>query len=101
MYFTRTTANNFLERSRSDNPIRRKLRVKKIEAGEKLVSVDVSFSELNAFQAGGIITAAGPKRPAVQMPDEYLPPNKILFLQNLPETVTKDQLTLLFSQFVY
>lgn len=38
------------------------------------------------------------RRPNVQMPDEYLPPNKILFLQNLPETVTKDQLTALFSQ---
>ena len=34
------------------------------------------------------------------MPDEYLPPNKILFLQNLPETVSKDQLTALFSQCV-
>jgi len=33
------------------------------------------------------------------MPDEYLPPNKILFLQNLPENVTKDQLTALFSQY--
>jgi len=32
------------------------------------------------------------------MPDEYLPPNKILFLQNLPESVTKDQLMALFSQ---
>jgi RNA recognition motif-containing protein len=32
------------------------------------------------------------------MPDEYLPPNKILFLQNLPESVTKDQLLTLFSQ---
>jgi hypothetical protein len=38
------------------------------------------------------------KRPNVQMPDEYLPPNKILFLQNLPESVTKDQLMALFSQ---
>lgn len=38
------------------------------------------------------------RRPNVQMPDEYLPPNKILFLQNLPETVTKDQLNALFSQ---
>lgn len=38
------------------------------------------------------------KRPNVQMPDEYLPPNKILFLQNLPETVTKEQLNALFSQ---
>lgn len=34
------------------------------------------------------------------MPDEYLPPNKILFLQNLPENVTKDQLMALFSQCV-
>ena len=33
------------------------------------------------------------------MPDEYLPPNKILFLQNLPESVTKDQLNALFSQY--
>ena len=40
------------------------------------------------------------KRPNVQMPDEYLPPNKILFLQNLPENVTKDQLMALFSQCV-
>ena len=35
------------------------------------------------------------------MPDEYLPPNKILFLQNLPENVTKDQLLVLFSQLRY
>lgn len=34
------------------------------------------------------------------MPDEYLPPNKILFLQNLPDNVTKDQLMALFSQCV-
>ena len=47
----------------------------------------------------GIGAAPVAKRPNVQMPDEYLPPNKILFLQNLPETVTKDQLTALFSQF--
>jgi hypothetical protein len=39
------------------------------------------------------------RRPNVQMPDEYLPPNKILFLQNLPETVTKDQLNALFTQY--
>jgi U2 small nuclear ribonucleoprotein B'' len=44
-------------------------------------------------------TVAAPRRPAVQMPDEYLPPNKILFLQNLPESVSKDQLMALFSQY--
>ena len=50
------------------------------------------------------VDGAGPvpvsRRPNVMMPDEYLPPNKILFLQNLPETVTKDQLMGLFSQCV-
>jgi RNA recognition motif-containing protein len=48
----------------------------------------------------GAAAAPAPKRPNVQMPDEYLPPNKILFLQNLPESVTKDQLMALFSQYV-
>jgi len=43
---------------------------------------------------------SAPRRPAVQMPDEYLPPNKILFLQNLPESVSKDQLMALFSQSI-
>ncbi|KAF8968345.1 hypothetical protein BDZ97DRAFT_1800089 [Flammula alnicola] len=40
-----------------------------------------------------------PKTAQFQMPDEYLPPNKILFLQNLPESVTKEQLVALFSQY--
>ena len=48
----------------------------------------------------GTSAAPAPRRPAIQMPDEYLPPNKILFLQNLPESVTKEQLTSLFSQCV-
>jgi RNA recognition motif-containing protein len=47
----------------------------------------------------GAAAIPAPKRPNVQMPDEYLPPNKILFLQNLPESVTKDQLMSLFSQY--
>ena len=48
----------------------------------------------------GAAALPAPRRPNVQMPDEYLPPNKILFLQNLPESVTKEQLTGLFSQCV-
>ena len=47
----------------------------------------------------GAAAPAAPKRPNVQMPDEYLPPNKILFLQNLPETSTKEQLQTLFNQY--
>jgi len=55
---------------------------------------------LQSGAVDGVASAPAPKRPNVQMPDEYLPPNKILFLQNLPENVTKDQLMALFSQYV-
>ncbi|KAJ1307900.1 hypothetical protein OPQ81_001978 [Rhizoctonia solani] len=43
--------------------------------------------------------ATAPRRPVVQMPDEYLPPNKILFLQNLPTDVRQEQLLALFGQY--
>ncbi|KAI0640251.1 hypothetical protein C8Q77DRAFT_1085563 [Trametes polyzona] len=68
--------------TRYTNPIKRKYRQKRLAA-----------------EMDGGATAPAAKRPNVQMPDEYLPPNKILFLQNLPENVTKDQLMALFSQY--
>lgn len=50
--------------------------------------------------AAGEGTAAAPKRSnIVQMPDEYLPPNKILFIQNLPETITKEDLENIFKAY--
>ena len=33
------------------------------------------------------------------MPDEYLPPNRILFVQNLPDDYDKDVLTSIFNRF--
>lgn len=33
------------------------------------------------------------------MPDEYLPPNKILFVQNLPDDYDIDSLTDIFARF--
>lgn len=33
------------------------------------------------------------------VPDEYLPPNKILFLRELPEDYGKDALTAIFRRF--
>lgn len=35
------------------------------------------------------------------MPDEYLPPNKILFVQNLPDDTTKETLEILFRPYVF
>ncbi|KAI0348321.1 RNA-binding domain-containing protein [Trametopsis cervina] len=68
--------------TRYTNPLKTKFRQKRLAA-----EVD----------GGSALPTA--KRPNVQMPDEYLPPNKILFLQNLPDSVTKDQLMALFSQY--
>ncbi|KAG6812719.1 hypothetical protein H0H92_001080 [Tricholoma furcatifolium] len=68
--------------TRYSNPLKQKLRAKRMAA-----------------DMDGAAAMPAAKRPNVQMPDEYLPPNKILFLQNLPENVTKDQLIALFSQY--
>jgi len=68
--------------TRYTNPLKQKFRAKRL-----------------ASEVDGAAALPAPKRPAVQMPDEYLPPNKILFLQNLPESVTKDQLLTLFAQY--
>jgi len=40
-----------------------------------------------------------PKTGAAVIPDEFVPPNKVLFVQNLPKDVTVDVLTGIFSQF--
>ncbi|KAF5384026.1 hypothetical protein D9757_006943 [Collybiopsis confluens] len=69
-------------KTRYTNPLKQKFKTKRMAA-----------------EVEGVVSAPAPKRPNVQMPDEYLPPNKILFLQNLPESVTKDQLLALFNQF--
>ncbi|KAK5121390.1 hypothetical protein LTR85_005222 [Meristemomyces frigidus] len=42
---------------------------------------------------------AKPAQPAGVVPDEYLPPNKVLFLRELPEDYGKDGLTVIFSRF--
>lgn len=43
--------------------------------------------------------AVSQARRIVQMPDEYLPPNKILFVQNLPDDTTKESLEALFRPY--
>jgi U2 small nuclear ribonucleoprotein B'' len=50
----------------------------------------------NARGAGLKATGSGT---AAVVPDEYLPPNRILFVQNLPDEYDKDALTSIFSRF--
>ena len=47
---------------------------------------------------GAGLKSSNPAAGAI-IPEEYLPPNKILFVQNIPEDVSVDQLTTIFGVF--
>ncbi|WRT66725.1 uncharacterized protein IL334_003688 [Kwoniella shivajii] len=64
------------KRKRRNNPLRQKAQAK-----------------LKAEETG----AAPLKKQRLQMPDEYLPPNSVLFIQNLPEGTTADDLREVFE----
>ncbi|KAN0060293.1 hypothetical protein ACQY0O_007622 [Thecaphora frezii] len=78
--------------ARRSNPLRRK------ELEKKIREKRAAAGELDAATEA----AAGPmaaRRPGQEMPDEYLPPNRILFLQNIPDGVGKGELESLFSVY--
>lgn len=51
-------------------------------------------------ESGTALATTAAARRIVQMPDEYLPPNPILFVQNLPDEITKEGLEKLFAPCV-
>lgn len=58
---------------------------------------DVNARPIKATRGAGLkSTNAGA---AAVIPDEYLPPNKILFVQNLPDEYDVEALTALFGRF--
>lgn len=67
--------------------LEKKIRAKRAAAGEIAEPEKASNSAAN-------------KRAQQEMPDEYLPPNKMLFLQNIPDGVGKGELESLFSAYV-
>lgn len=52
-----------------------------------------------AKAARGVGLKATGQGPAAVIPDEYLPPNRILFVQNLPEGFGTDELNGIFARF--
>ncbi|BEI86273.1 hypothetical protein CcaverHIS002_0605600 [Cutaneotrichosporon cavernicola] len=50
-------------------------------------------------QAGATDEPSAAKKPRLQMPDEYLPPNNVLFVQNLPDGTTAEDLREVFEQY--
>ena len=58
---------------------------------------DASSRPAKASRGAGL-KSSNPSGGAV-IPDEYLPPNKILFVQNVPEEYDIDALTAIFGRF--
>ncbi|KAK7205358.1 U1 small nuclear ribonucleoprotein usp102 [Myxozyma melibiosi] len=71
----------------------------------RLAEKDRKKAEFEAAQKkrkrqGGALSSGRPsKKSALGASDEQLPPNKILFLQNLPDDITADQLTETFEEY--
>ena len=61
-------------------------------------STKLKFSRPIKAARGAGLKPTGPAAAAV-VPDEYLPPNKILFVQNLPDDSDAVTLTNLFGRF--
>jgi len=71
-------------------------RLKRSAAAAGAVS-DVAPRPVKASRGAGL-KSSNPSGAAV-VPDEYLPPNKILFVQNLPDEYDIDALTAIFGRF--
>ncbi|SCZ99052.1 BZ3500_MvSof-1268-A1-R1_Chr7-1g09373 [Microbotryum saponariae] len=96
--------------SRRENPLRKKELQKKLaakQAAEAAAAASSSLPDAGASTSASTTangaptsttTTAAPRR-QVQMPDEYLPPNKILFIQNLPSKTTKAHLEAVFAPY--
>lgn len=61
------------------------------------VNAEVPARPIKATRGAGL-KSSNPAAGAV-VPEEYLPPNKILFIQNLPESYDIDSLTVIFGAF--
>ncbi|KAI9497867.1 hypothetical protein BDB00DRAFT_755736 [Zychaea mexicana] len=71
-------------------------RLKRKEARKSLPLPGANKQALKGPAPAGVPRPPGPTQ---HIPDEFLPPNNILFLQNLPETVTQEQIQDLFKAY--
>jgi len=72
----------------------------KVLAAKAAAKAAAEGGEEGAEAAAAVPVPAASKRQEPQMPDEYLPPNPILFLQNVPGNVGREDLEKLFQGYV-
>ncbi|KAG1474959.1 hypothetical protein G6F56_000025 [Rhizopus delemar] len=88
-------------KSDGDYEMHHKLRIAKKEDVSRM---PLPGSHKPTFRAGKPATKSNkskntPRNPTAHIPDEFLPANSILFLQNLPETITHQHLVDLFQRY--
>ncbi|KAL8639782.1 MAG: hypothetical protein Q9226_008829 [Calogaya cf. arnoldii] len=71
---------------------------KRLKRSAVPTAVDAAAARPAKAARGAGLKSSNPAAGAV-VPDEYLPPNKILFVQNLPEDYDVDGLTQIFGRF--
>lgn len=59
--------------------------------------VDIANRPAKAAKGAGLKSTQAAAAPVI--PDEYLPPNKILFLRDLPDNADQESLTAVFGRF--
>lgn len=88
-------ADLFAERKQAHQAAEEQKRLKRPAVS---TTVDAAAARPAKAARGAGLKSSNPAAGAV-VPDEYLPPNKILFVQNLPEDYDVDGLTQIFGRF--
>jgi len=103
--FAKTPSDAVVKRKRPDEfDAHKEERIKHKKETRRTNSYAVKMAQkkeaLKKAAAAGAAGEEGPgARRIVQVTGEYLPPNKILFVQNLPDDATKHALETIFSQY--
>lgn len=71
---------------------------KKLKRSAAVAAPDAGAARPVKASRGAGLKSSNPAAGAV-VPEEYLPPNKILFVQNLPDNYDVDSLTSIFGRF--
>lgn len=71
---------------------------KKLKRSAAVAAPDANAARPVKASRGAGLKSSNPAAGAV-VPEEYLPPNKILFVQNLPDNYDVDSLTSIFGRF--
>lgn len=96
IFVLRRLTPHFSDKKRAAEAAEEQKRIKRAGATAGVVA-DSTVRPIKATRGAGLKSTNASA--AAVIPDEYLPPNKILFVQNLPDEYEIDALTAIFGRF--